>query len=167
MKSQSRNRAAVITVIDQSTYVEDMDSLISKYITKEVQGIKIELRRIDDKRYLIKKLYQVLSNPNSPRDAYSVQVRTNIVQLLEKLLRTEFINTRDLRRKVDQYLGNYELRMRPVGERIKRARKKLRLTQAELATNLGFSSRVQIAYLENGHRYPPSKIFKWLEDHEV
>jgi DNA-binding XRE family transcriptional regulator len=167
MKSQSRNSAGVITVIDQPTYVEDMDSLISKYITKEVQGIMIDLRRIDDKRYLVKKLYQILSNPNSPRDAYSVQVRTNIVQLLEKLQRTEFINTRDLRRKVDQYLGSYELRTRPVGEKIKRVRKKLKLTQAELAKHLGLSSRVQIAYLENGHRYPPSKIFKWLEDQGV
>ena len=120
MKSKRRNSAGVITVIDQPTYVVDMDSLISKYITKEVQGINIDLRRLDDKRYLVKKLCQILANPNSPRDTYPVQVRTNIVQLLEKLLRTEFINTRDLRRKVDQYLGSYELRTRPVGERIKR-----------------------------------------------
>ena len=79
------------------------------------------------------------------------------------MLNTEFKNTRDLRQKVQKYLKGYEIRKGSTGERIQRARKKLGVTQKELAKELGYKNHTAIAQFEKGLRYPPGKVFKWLE----
>lgn len=133
-------------------------------VEKEIQGIIFDFSKIHNKRYFAKKMYQVLSDPNRPADASSLQQRINIVRCLEKLLRTEFENTRDLKMKTQKYLINYEIRRTPVNERIKKARRKKRWTQKELAQHLGYKSHVPITYFEKGLRYPPEKVFQWLEE---
>ena len=154
----------VITVINEPTLVLDMDKLISKYAIKEIQGVEIDLRRIKDKRYFVKKLYQIISNPDRPTDADSFQWRLKAVKVLEKMLRTDFKNTRDFRRKVENYLKNYEIRKGSAAYRIKKARKKLRLTQKQAAEHLGFKTHVTFVNYEKGKRYPPDKVFRWLEE---
>lgn len=158
----------VITIINEPTYIEDLDGLISKYseelAIKDIQGVKFDIRRIKDKRYVVKKLYQILTNPNNPTDANSFQWRVRTVSCLENLLNTQFTNTRDFKRKTKNYLKNYEVRKKPVTERIKKARKKNGWTQRELAKQLGFKSHVAIVNYEKGKRYPPRKVFQWLEE---
>ncbi len=48
-------------------------------------------------------------------------------------------------------------------DRLKKARKKARLTQSELAMSLGLNSHVPIAQYESGKRYPSKVVLEWLE----
>lgn len=116
-----------------------------------------------DRRHLVKKLYQKISNLSRPLDTFSIQMRINEIRHLEKLMRTEFRNSRDMRRKIEDYQENYDARKMSVSRRIKKARKKKRLTQRELAELMGYKSHVPITYFEKGLRYPPDKVFHWLE----
>ena len=83
---------------------------------------------------------------------------------LERLLKTQFTNTADFRQKVDSFLRGYEVRKADPPVRIKKARKKKKWTQQQLADHLGYKSHAAIAQLEKGLRFPPKKVFKWLEE---
>ena len=133
---------------------------------KTVHGIKIDLRRIKDERYVVLKLCKIISNPDRPTDAYSLQWRICILRYLENYLRTIFSSSRDFKRKTESYLNGYEVRKKPIGDRIRRARKKKRWSQQELAQHLGYQSHVAVVLFERGLRYPPAKVFRWLEEHE-
>ena len=89
-----------ITLINETKMYLDMDTLLAKNAIKNIQGIRIDLRRINDKRYLVKKLYQIILDPDRPTDAASVQWRVNVIRCLENMLRTDFKNTRDFKRKI-------------------------------------------------------------------
>ena len=153
-----------ITLINEPKMYLDMDTLLTKNAIKDIQGIKIDLRRINDKRYLVKKLYQIILDPDRPTDAASVQWRVNVIRCLENMLRTDFKNTRDFKRKIENYLKNYEIRKGSAADRIKKARKKLRLTQKQAAEHLGFKTHVTFVNYEKGKRYPPDKVFRWVEE---
>jgi DNA-binding XRE family transcriptional regulator len=165
---QIRKGADVITVIDEATLVLDMDKLLAKYAIKEIQGVKIDLRRIKDKRYFVKKAYQIITNPNRPTDSDSFQGRTNLVRCLEYMLKTQFRNTRDFKEKCKDFLANTRTKeeteniTRSAGKRIMRARKKLKWTQGRLAKELGFKSRKTIQRYENESMYPSAKVSNWL-----
>jgi DNA-binding XRE family transcriptional regulator len=161
---QIENKNKTQAVIDEPTLFLDMDKLLAKYPNKEICGVKIDLRRINDKRYLVKKLYQIILDPDRPTDAASVQWRVNVIRCLENMLRTDFKNTRDFKRKIENYLKNYEIRKGSAADRIKKARKKLRLTQEQAAEHLGFKTHVTFVNYEKGKRYPPDKVFRWLEE---
>lgn len=128
-----------------------------------ISGIRVEKSRAQDKRFFLKKIYQLISDPNRATDSYSVAVRTDLVRYLEKTLRTEFKNTRDCREKMEKYLGGYDLRLRPPNERVKRARKKMGWTQKELAEYLGYSTHVAVHQFELGKRFPSARILQWVE----
>ena len=98
---QIENKNKTQAVIDEPTLFLDMDKLLAKYPNKEICGVKIDLRRINDKRYLVKKLYQIILDPDRPTDAASVQWRVNVIRCLENMLRTDFKNTRDFKRKIE------------------------------------------------------------------
>lgn len=153
-----------ITLINETKMYLDMDTLLAKNAIKNIQGIRIDLRRINDKRYLVKKLYQIILDPDRPIDAASFQWRVNVIRCLENMLRTDFKNTRDFKRKIENYLNNYEIRKGSAADRIKKARKKLRLTQKQAAEHLGFKTHVTFVNYEKGKRYPPDKVFRWLEE---
>jgi len=129
-----------------------------------IQGVAVDLKRIGERHYLVRKLLQIVSNPDSLADPKLLQRRVYALRCLENLLRTQFRNTIDLKRKAEDYLNGYEIRKRPVGERIKKARKKLGWTQKELASHLNYKSHVAIVQFERGLRYPPGKVFEWLKD---
>ena len=125
---------------------------------------KAQGRQIIDKRYFARKVVQILVNPDGFNDTNSVQWRVLLVCCLENLLKTKFESTRDFKRKVGEYLKNFDGRRLPIGERIRKARKKLSWTQKQLADHLGFRRHVTISNYEKGLRYPPDKVFRWIEE---
>jgi DNA-binding XRE family transcriptional regulator len=141
-----------------------LEKIAEKYTILNIDRIVIDLERIKDKRYFVKKAYQILTDPNRPTDADSVQWRVNLVRYLESMFGTEFNNTRDFKRETANYLKNYEIRKGTAGDRIKKARKKAGLTQKELAARLGYKTHVTILNYEKGKRYPEEKVFQWLNE---
>ena len=140
---------------------------IARNPIKIVQGISVDFKRLKDKRYLVKKLCQITQNPDHPIDSVSIQWRVSVVEFLEKFFRSPFTSTRDMKRKAEEYLNGYEIRRKPVGERIRKARKKNRWSQQELAKHLGYKNHVAIVQFERGLRYPPAKVFGWLEEEKM
>lgn len=133
---------------------------------KIIQGVPVDFKKFQDKRYVMKKIYQILTNRASPTDSNSVQWRIIILQYLENSLRTQFSNARTFKRKIEEYLEGYEVRKRPVCERLRRARKKRKWTQKDLAKHLGYKSHVPITNFEKGLRYPPKKVLQWLKEED-
>ena len=121
----------IIHVIRESTHVEGMDKLLGKFakklLVRNIHGVDVDVTRTKDRRYFVKKAYQILCSTNHPEESNVTQWRTLLVQCLENLLNTEFKNTRDLRQKVEKYLKGYDIRKGTAEERIKRARKKLKM----------------------------------------
>ena len=62
------------------------------------------------------------------------------------------------------YLSGYDGRRLPVPQAIKRARKKLKLTQRQLAERLGFKDHTLISKYEKGQRVPSDKVIQWLKE---
>ena len=97
----------VLWIIDEPTWVKDIDGLIANYVAsyadrlviKDIQGIKFDIRRLQDKRYFVKKAFQIISSRNTPCDSDSFQWRVLLVQCLENLMNTQFKNTRDFNRR--------------------------------------------------------------------
>lgn len=121
----------------------------------------------DNRKYFVKKVFDILTSPDLPTDPNSVQFHIGAYRCLENILSTQFKNTHDFKEKIARYLGDYDLRKTEPKERLKRARKKAGLTQKDLAALLGFKSQVSIAHIEEGKRYPPKKVLEWLEKQEI
>ena len=160
------NQNERIAVLDDSKIIVDLYALLTvlseEYSKAEIQDIQFDLFRIKDKRYFVKKAYDLISERKNTGPS-TTQTRIFLIQWLEATLRIQFKNTRDMKHKIEKYLGNYQVRKKPVAERIKKARKKRKWTQKELADHLGYKSHVTIAQFEKGLRYPPERIFQWLE----
>ena len=168
MRSQIDENAGSIKEIDETSVFENiyevMEEYSKKYSVLKFHGIHIDLTRITEKRYTVKKAYQIIESSNTPDNSNAVQTRVHIIGWLENTLRTDFRNTRDFRQKIEKYLAGYDARQLPVTARIKKARKKSRWTQKELANHLGLKSHVPISQYERGLRRPPKKVFKWLKE---
>lgn len=132
-----------------------------------VHGISVDYKRLIDKRYVVKKLFQILQNPDRPMDPASTQWRIEAIEYLEKIFRSSFPSTRDMKTKTEDFLNGYEVRRKPVSERIRKARKKKRWSQQDLAQHLGYKNHVAIVQFEKGLRYPPAKVFQWLDDEKM
>jgi len=117
-----------------------------------------------DKRPTVKRLWLVLTDPDRPGDSVSLEYRVGRIRFLENLMRTEFASTADFRQHVDRYLSGYDGRRLPVPQAIKRARKKLKLTQRQLAELLGFKDHTLISKYEKGQRVPSGKVIQWLKE---
>lgn len=116
-----------------------------------------------DKRPIVKRLWHVLTDPDRPCDSVSVEYRLGLIRFLEKLMRTEFASTADLRQHVERFLDGYDGRRLPLPAAIRRARKKLKLTQRQLAEQLGFKDHSLISKYEKGQRVPSAKVIEWLK----
>jgi len=156
-----------IHVIKDSGIIFDLYGLLRKQLGKytkvDFQGIQFDLGRIKEKRYFVKKAYQLITSRNTPTDPDSVQTRVLLAEWLEKFLKTAFTGTRDFKQKIQRYLEGYEIRKAPLNERIKKLRKKKGWTQKELAKHLGLKSHVAVVNYEKGLRRPPKRIIQWLE----
>lgn len=140
---------------------------IAKDPIKIINGVSVDFRRLIDKRYLVKKLCQIIQNPDHLMNlGISTQWRVSVIEFLEQFFRSPFSSTKDMKRKIEEYLNGFEVRKKPVGERIRIARKKNGWTQKKLARHLGYISYVSIIQFERGSRFPPKKIFHWLEEVE-
>ena len=108
------NQSEPVHVIDGPAYGIDMDKLLAgwakKRLIRNIHGVEVDVTRIKDRRYFVKKAYQILESTDHPTDSNTTQWRTLLVQCLENLLNTEFINTRDVRDKVEKYLKGYDIR---------------------------------------------------------
>jgi len=125
---------------------------------------KAEFRTIEEKHKFVRKACKILTDPSRPRDADSVMYRIKLIGYLEKLLRKDFKDTRDFRQNVEDLLGGYDERKMPVSLRIRRARKKKKWTQKQLASHLGLKSHVPIVQYEKGQRNPSGRVLQWLEE---
>jgi DNA-binding XRE family transcriptional regulator len=126
-------------------------------------GIEVDPSRLGDLKYHAKKVYQILTRPDRPENSNSIQEFIALIRDLEKRLKTQFNDTKDFRQKLEKYLEGYDLRKADPPSRLRRARKKLRLTQMELARHIGYTSHVPIAQFEKGKRAPTRRVLEWLD----
>jgi len=133
-------KANVVTLIDEPAGVAGIDSFIASEVHQHYGNLGTPLPPgvAKDIRPTVKRIWLDLTNPDRPCDSASVDYRIGQIRYLEKLMRTEFASTADFRQHVDRYLSGYDGRRLPVPQAIKRARKKLKLTQRQLAELLGF-----------------------------
>jgi DNA-binding XRE family transcriptional regulator len=131
------------------------------------QDVEIDLSRFVDRVYLVKKIHQVIASPNRSYDYHSCHGRVDLIAVLERILRTDFRSTRDMKQKVAEFLNGYDLRRIDTKIRIRKMRKKRRLTQQQLAEKLGYSSHVPIAQMETGKRPASKRVLAWLEEEKV
>ena len=118
-----------------------------------------------DKRLFVKQASQMLKDRESPLRvicADCIRWRIILVELLEKTMKTSFSDTGEFNEAVEGYSAGCDLRKGSLGTRIRRARKKLKLTAAQLGREFGLSHAAIIQY-EKGRRHPPRKIIDWLE----
>jgi len=151
----------------------DMDE---KQIT-EIQAIPAESLDIlgasplpldaKNKKATVKWIWQVLTDPERPWDAASVDHRVRLIQLLEKLLRKDFTSTRELKLHVERLVASPDGRRMPISQALRRARKKRKLTQRQLAEHLGFKDHTLISKYEKGERLPSAKVIEWLKEGEM
>jgi DNA-binding XRE family transcriptional regulator len=88
-----------------------------------------------------------------------VALKVDGIQQLETLLKTQFINTADAKRKCERYVLRKGKRVE--GD-LRVARKAKGWSQAELAIHLGVS-RQAVQQMEIGRRPYGEKAIKWLE----
>jgi len=115
-----------------------------------------------DLRPIVKRLWLVLTDPDRPFDRASVEYRLVLIRRMEKLMRAEFVNTADMRHHVERYRDGHDGRRLPVPRAIKRARKKLKLSQHQLAELLGLKDHTLISKYESGKRMPTERVLEWL-----
>lgn len=131
---------------------------------KRFQGIELNPERLSDAQYFVKKFYHILVNPQRPMTPDSINVRLDLIQAIENKLRTQFLDTADMKDKVDRYLDGYDLRKSDPRTRLRKARKKCRMSQKQLAERVGYSSHVPINQMERGRRHVSKQVLMWLED---
>ncbi len=119
-----------------------------------------------DIRPTAKRLWLELTDPDRPCDSVSVDYRVGRIRYLEKLMRTEFACTADLRHHIERCLNGHDGRRLPVPQAIKRTRKKLKLSQSQLAELLGLKDHTLISKYESGKRVPADRVLKWLRQTE-
>ncbi len=121
----------------------------------------------DEQQAWVRKAWGIISDPDRPGDPESVQFRISLIRRLEEVLGKEFRSTKEARESVAHYLDGFDGRRLPVAQAIKRKRKKLRLTQRQLAISLGFKDHTLISKYEKGERTPSEAVLNWLREGEV
>ncbi len=160
----------VFTLIDEPTYVADIDSFIAGWVQQHFgrAGEPSLFEVTGDKRSTVKRIWEALNDPDRSTDSASVDRRLNWLRYLGTLLKMEKISsTADLRHHLERYLAGYDSRRLPVAKAIKRARKNAGLSQQDLAELLGLRDHTLISKYESGRRVPPVKVLDWLKDNEA
>ncbi len=104
---------------------------------------------------------------NESSDWGATDQRVEVVRRIETILKKEFNNTRELTEFVQVYVIDIDNRKLPLNQRLRRARKKQKLSQRELAKMFGFKTHVSIAQFELGKRMPTKAVLGWLESVEM
>ena len=158
----------VFTLIGEPTYIVDIDRFIANWVHQchERPGLRLPPGDAADKKAVVKWAWRVLNDPNRSCDSASVDYRVGLIRYLEKLMRTEFVSTKDLRQHVERYFDGHDGRRLPISEAIKRTRKKLKLTQKQMAAQLGLKDHTLISKYEKGERVPSDNVLNWLKENE-
>jgi transcriptional regulator with XRE-family HTH domain len=119
-----------------------------------------------DIRPTVKRLWLELTDPDRPCDSVFVDYRVGRIRYLEKLMRTEFASTADLRHHIERCLNGHDGRRLPVPQAIRRARRKLKLSQNQLAELLGLKDHTLISKYESAKRVPSDRVLEWLRQAE-
>lgn len=162
-------QGSVFTLIDEPTYVADIDSLIAEWVQQQYGILEqaILSESAVDKRPVVKRIWEALNDPDRSNDSASVDHRVDLIRYLEKLLKKQFSNTADGRHHLERFLEGHDGRRLPVAKAIKRARKAAGLSQQDLADLLGLRDHTLISKYESGKRVPPCKVIDWLEEQEA
>jgi len=158
----------IITVIDEPTYVADIESFIANWVHDHQDLLKSRGSIVDfnDKKVAVKRIWENLSDPDRPCDHISVNDRVRMVGHLERLFRTQIRNKAQLRELVARFLGGLDGRRLPIPEAIGRARRKLKKTQRQLAELIGLKDHSLISKCESGKKQPTRRILDWLKEAE-
>ena len=159
---------SVFTLISEPTYVADIDGFIADWVQQhcgspEQSG---QSESVSYKKATVRRIWEILNDPDRPCDHISVNNRIEMIPYLERLFRTEIRNKAQLGELVTRFLGNQDGRCLPAPQAIKRARKKLKLSQRQLALHLGLKDHTLISKIESGKREPSAKVLKWLKEAE-
>jgi DNA-binding XRE family transcriptional regulator len=109
-----------------------------------------------------KELYRIICNHELGDDSASVQQRVDIIRQLESITGKEFRNTAEFHQEAQAYINNKGAKIKSLGTRFKRARKRSKLTLKQLAEMLGFKSHSAFILYEQDKRLPPKEVMEWL-----
>jgi DNA-binding XRE family transcriptional regulator len=168
-ESLRKNPGSVFVLIGEPTFVADIESFVANWVHRHdgCLGTSLPLEAARDKRSTVKWIWLILTDPDRPCDSAAVDYRVGLIRCLEKLMRKEFASTKELRQHVERCLGGYDGRRLPIPEAIRRARKKRKWTQRQLAEHLGFKDHTLISKYEKGQRVPSDKVMAWLKEGEM
>ena len=122
------------------------------------QSIELYLR--------VKKLNEIICNHEIGDDSSGIQRRVEIIRELESITGKEFRNTAEIHQVVQAYIDNKGERIKSLGKRIRRARKRKGLTLKQLSMSLGFRSHSAFILYEQDRRLPPKEVMEWLFSEE-
>lgn len=105
-------------------------------------------------------LHKIICDRKLASDIESVQARIGITRELEKLLGTDFKDTQDFHFKIQSFLTKG--RTESPGVQLKKARKKMRWTQVDLAKGLCCSQQF-IAAMEKNKKPLTKEAIKFIE----
>jgi len=113
-----------------------------------------------------KRLYVIICNHELGDDSPGRQRRVDIIRELESITGKEFRNTSEFHQEVQAYIENRGERIKSLGTRIRRARKKKGWTLKQLSSSLGFKSHSAFILYEQDKRLPPKEVMEWLLSEE-
>ena len=109
----------------------------------------------------VKDLYAIIVNGELGDDANGTSTRVEIVRDLERLTGKQFRSTSEFHNEVSAFLARKSRVNETIGTRLKRARRKAKMTQDALATLCGVTRRTVINWEMN--ETPPSPAaLGWL-----
>jgi DNA-binding transcriptional regulator YiaG len=109
----------------------------------------------------VKRLYTIIVNGELGDDEDSVCKRVCIIRELEGITHKGFRNTAEFHREVSAFLARKSRVKETDGGRLRRARKRAKLTIKELAAELGVTKRTVIRWERNGSPLSASAV-EWL-----
>lgn len=165
-KSPRKKLGAASDLIDEPAHEADIGSFTAGPVQEQGGILGASPIPLDamDKKATVKRIWQVLTDPDRPWDSASLEQRVEMIRHLENLLRTEFASTRDLKLHAERLLAGPDGRRMPISRAIRRAREKRKLTQRQLAGLLDLKNHTLISKYENGERVPSAKVIKWLKE---
>jgi len=158
----------VITLIDEPTFVADLEGFVTEWVQDHRELLKSRGTYLDygDKRLVVRWIWEALNNPDRPCDPASVHERVRMIVYFERLFRTQIQNKGQLGGLVERFLGGRDGRKLSISQAIRRARRKLKQSQWQLAEHLGLKDHTLISKYESGRREPSKKVLEWLKETE-
>lgn len=114
-----------------------------------------------------KNLYAIIVNGELGDDEDSVCKRVCIIRELEGITHKEFKNTAELHREVSAFLARKNRVRETEGRRLRRARRKAKLTIRELADKLGVDKRTMIRWEKNDGPPLSTRAVEWLNRQNI